>query len=255
MQFRKATTEDIDSIMQIFDGARKRMALLDIDQWQDGYPQRELIVSDIGRGESYVGISDSKIVATVMLTDCGEPDYAKIYDGGWLNGDGYLTIHRIALDSSVCGTGAAGEVMRFAEKTAEGFNLNNIRVDTHEGNLPMRRNLEKNGYRYCGVIYLSTGAKRVAYQKILEKKMKIKDGYILRKIADSFVAVAVGDNSDRRLVRLNSTGAFLWELLKAPTDAGELISALQKEYGIDSKTAAEAVDGFIAQLGKENLLA
>jgi hypothetical protein len=30
--------------------------------------------------------------------------------------------------------------------------------------------LEKNGFSYCGVIYLADGAERVAYEKIISKE-------------------------------------------------------------------------------------
>ena len=42
-----------------------------------------------------------------------------------------------------------------------------LRIDTHEGNLAMRKMLAKNGFVYCGVIYLAGGDKRVAYERIL----------------------------------------------------------------------------------------
>ena len=41
-----------------------------------------------------------------------------------------------------------------------------IRIDTHEDNIPMQRCLSKNGFEYCGIIYLANGSKRLAYQKI-----------------------------------------------------------------------------------------
>ena len=42
-----------------------------------------------------------------------------------------------------------------------------VRVDTHEGNIPMRKMLEKNGFEYCGTIHLLDGQPRVAYEKLV----------------------------------------------------------------------------------------
>ena len=42
-----------------------------------------------------------------------------------------------------------------------------VRVDTHQGNLPMRRMLEKNGFEYCGTIHLLDGQSRVAYERLV----------------------------------------------------------------------------------------
>ena len=39
-----------------------------------------------------------------------------------------------------------------------------IRVDTHEANLPMQRLLEKNGFVKCGKIQVADGTERIAFQ-------------------------------------------------------------------------------------------
>lgn len=44
--------------------------------------------------------------------------------------------------------------------------LNSVmRIDTHENNTPMRRALEKSGFRYCGIIRIFNGDARIAFQK------------------------------------------------------------------------------------------
>ena len=43
-------------------------------------------------------------------------------------------------------------------------------MDTHRGNLAMRRFLEKNGFTECGIVYYITKAGdpvRVAYEKLM----------------------------------------------------------------------------------------
>ena len=49
--------------------------------------------------------------------------------------------------------------------------MESIRIDTHAGNLPMQRALEKSGFSRCGTIYLKGGAEdgdaRIAFEKIL----------------------------------------------------------------------------------------
>ena len=43
--------------------------------------------------------------------------------------------------------------------------IKNIRVDTHKDNKSMQGLLLKNNYKYCGVIYLEDGSKRIAFEK------------------------------------------------------------------------------------------
>ena len=42
-----------------------------------------------------------------------------------------------------------------------------LRIDTHEGNVVMRKMLEKHSFVHCGTIYLENGDARVAYEKML----------------------------------------------------------------------------------------
>ena len=46
--------------------------------------------------------------------------------------------------------------------------------------------------------------------------MKIKQGFILREVAGSYLVVAVGEAVKRfnGVINLNETGAFLWRLLE-----------------------------------------
>ena len=86
--------------------------------------------------------------------------------------------------------------------------------------------------------------------------MKIKEGFILREVADSFVAVAVGDTAANfnGLINLNETGAFIWKQLENDTTEENVVAALLEEYEIDKDTATSAVAGFIQKLKEAKLL-
>lgn len=85
--------------------------------------------------------------------------------------------------------------------------------------------------------------------------MKIKEGYLLRKVADSYVALSVGAENEGRVVRMNSTGAFIWEIISKGAELEDAVSALKEKYGIDDQTATKAATDFIEMLRKEDLLA
>ena len=46
-------------------------------------------------------------------------------------------------------------------------NAESIRIDTHRDNIPMQKMLNKNGFIYCGIIYLLDGKERFAFEKPL----------------------------------------------------------------------------------------
>lgn len=172
MLIRKTGRGEISRVLEILSEGRAAIARLGIDQWQDGYPDREVIEGDVERGISHVLELDGVIEGTAVLMTDREPTYDEIFEGEWLtNGDNYFTIHRIALGDRLRGKGAASFVIDTAASMAREAGCASVRVDTHEGNVAMRRMLEKNGFRYCGIIYLDPSrtekVKRVAYERVL----------------------------------------------------------------------------------------
>ena len=169
MIIRKTENADLDKIMPIFDEARATIAALGIDQWQNGYPSEEVIKADIAKEQSRVAELGGEICATFALIFDGEPTYDKIYDGEWLTGksESYIAIHRVAISVTMRGRGIAGEIIDYAADVARSLGRKSLRIDTHRGNIVMRKMLEKQGFSYCGVIYLADGAERVAYERVL----------------------------------------------------------------------------------------
>ena len=167
MIFEKSNLKELDEITQIVSDARSRIGRLGIDQWQYGYPSRDVIAEDIRKGRSYVARDeDGSLCAVFTVIDDGEPVYDKIYDGAWLTeGDKYLAVHRIAVSSQKLRRGVAGSAMQFVESLAREQGRCSVRIDTHQGNIPMRGMLERNGYVHCGTVYLESGEHRVAYEK------------------------------------------------------------------------------------------
>jgi len=166
---RKTKAWDIDKINEIFNEARKTIAALGINQWQDGYPSKEVIISDLADDQSYV-VDNGDVCATFAMLLSEEPTYRVIYDGHWITGDDskdYVAIHRVAILVSMRGQGIAGKIISYAEDFAKAHGRKSLRIDTHRGNVVMRKMLEKNGFVYCGIIHLLNGDERVAYEKVI----------------------------------------------------------------------------------------
>ena len=86
--------------------------------------------------------------------------------------------------------------------------------------------------------------------------MKIKDGFVLRNICDEFIVVAVGRQTldFKGLIKLNESGAFLWEQLKTDRTESELLAALTAEYAVDEETAKADITAFLSSLKEADLL-
>ncbi|OUO90767.1 GNAT family N-acetyltransferase [Gordonibacter sp. An230] len=177
MHFRKATESDIERIMEIVADGREAIRALGLDQWQGGYPHRGVIEGDVARGDSYL-VEDENgcVVATAMVGFSGERDYDRIEQGAWLTSctsedPCYGVVHRVATAAESRGRGAAVFVMAGAEQLARERGAASVRVDTHPGNAPMQRLLERCGYSKCGIIFIghAEGAtpERIAYEKLV----------------------------------------------------------------------------------------
>lgn len=175
MEFRKAGAAHIERLAALYADARAAIAAFSIDQWQDGYPRVTDIENDIRRDELWIGMTGERIDCAAALL-CGKPGetsvdhtYDRIENGAWLTctRKDYAAVHRVACASWARGTGCASQLMAYLAELARENGKWSLRVDTHEGNLAMRKMLAKNEFAYCGVIYLENGDKRVAYERIL----------------------------------------------------------------------------------------
>jgi len=153
-----ATMQDLDEIMDIYDIAKDYMkATGNPNQWNGAYPEREMLVADIEEKQLFVCRDENKVQAVFAFIIGDDPTYAYIEDGAWLNDNPYGTIHRIA---------SRGEVQGIFKQCLDCclMQIPDIRIDTHEDNKVMQHLLDKNGFLKCGIIYLQSGAKRLAYQ-------------------------------------------------------------------------------------------
>lgn len=160
MQIEKALLTDIPALEGIYENARNYMRQNgNMHQWTGGYPQREVIENDIKNQNLYKVIDNGEIVAVFCYFEGVDPTYNKIYGGEWLNQNPYGVIHRIAVSSHR--KGLASFCFEYCLDRCQ-----NLKIDTHRDNLPMRNSLIKNGFKKCGIIYLLSGDERIAYQKV-----------------------------------------------------------------------------------------
>ena len=159
---RKSTLADLPVILNLRDQAREIMRNYgNVYQWPDGYPRDDMFKKDIELGGSYVMHDErGEVVGTFALIPSPEVTYNVIYDGQWLDDEPYHVIHRIA--STPGSHGVLDALLDYCESK-----VGNIRIDTHEANVIMRKGLEKHGYQYCGIIYLLDGNARLAFQKVI----------------------------------------------------------------------------------------
>ena len=157
---RPTRLEELGQVMPFYERARRFMATNgNANQWINGYPSPDDIRQDIENGSSYVFVNENQELEGCFAFIRGEdPNYKVIKDGAWLNDAPYGVIHRIA---------SGGRVKGLMDLCLEWCSSHcpNLRVDTHRDNKVLQNILIKNGFTYCGLIYVKNGTERLAYQR------------------------------------------------------------------------------------------
>jgi GNAT superfamily N-acetyltransferase len=137
------------------------------NQWQDGYPNEDVVQRDIERGIGYVLTNNDAVIgyAAIILSD--EPAYEKIV-GTWLTKGDFYVVHRIAISDDFIGQGLGRKILEFIEELAKKNHVPSIKVDTNFDNAAMLRTFEKLGYTYCGEVTFRDSPRK-AFEKVILK--------------------------------------------------------------------------------------
>jgi hypothetical protein len=80
--------------------------------------------------------------------------------------------------------------------------------------------------------------------------MKRNPEFLLREVAGSLVAVPVGAATAAfpGMITLNSTGAYIWELLETEQTIDSLTAAIVARYAVTAQVAQADVRAFVERL-------
>lgn len=172
MEFIIAKPEHLETICTITEQAKAQLKALKLDQWQKGYPSREVWIHDILCEDAWLAVESDTVLGVFAFQTIPDPSYSAI-DGAWLTDTPYASMHRVCVSDNAKGKGVAGAMFAFGFQKAKELGFRSMRIDTHPGNRPMKRALEKAGFLPCGTIILKGGSEdgdaRIAFEKILDK--------------------------------------------------------------------------------------
>lgn len=163
--FRKANMADLDQIWAILEKAIERRRADGSNQWQDGYPNPEVVKNDIGKGAGYVLTDENTVCGYCAVLINDEPEYANI-KGKWLTNADFVVYHRVAISEDYLGKGLAQKMLQHIDDFARSNNIKSVKADTNHDNGGMLKIFEKLGYVYCGEVTFR-GSPRKAFEKVL----------------------------------------------------------------------------------------
>ena len=167
MKIRKAKVSDLSNIMKMYTSCINGMIENDIDQWDESYPNKQIITMDIKAKTYFVVEKDGKIIAGINIDKNQDPTYLNIK---WKDTENlFLVVHRLAVKQENWNEGIGKKLMLFAEKLVIKNELNSIRLDTYSNN-PKAMIFYKNiGYHELGTINLKPDKEKYhCFEKIIK---------------------------------------------------------------------------------------
>ncbi|MBA4153601.1 GNAT family N-acetyltransferase [Flavobacterium sp.] len=163
--FRKAPITDAPKIWIILQQAILRRKTDGSNQWQDGYPNPEIIQQDIEKRIGYVLTDDNIIIGYTAVLINDEPEYENL-QGEWLTTSDFVVFHRVAIAQEYIGQNLSKKMIDFIEAFALENNIHSLKADTNHDNFAMMSIFEKSGFVFCGIVHFR-GSPRRAYEKVL----------------------------------------------------------------------------------------
>jgi len=86
--------------------------------------------------------------------------------------------------------------------------------------------------------------------------MRIKENFLLREIAGTFIVVPIGERviDFKGMMMLNELGSFIWNEMQNERTFDDIYSAIMDNYDIDADTAKTDLEEFLARVRKNGAL-
>ena len=155
MEFRTATIDDLDALVALYGAATQDMLRQGIDQWDEYYPDREILTEDVESGDMTLGLLDGEPACAWVVNREYEPEYVS---GAWEHtGGDFCVLHRLCVNPELQGRGLARQAMARMEKNALDKGFDSVRLDVFSQNLHAQRLYERLGYKRTGEVRFRKG--------------------------------------------------------------------------------------------------
>jgi len=151
LTFRKASINDLESIMLIIKKTIIIMKSENNPQWDENYPTAEKFLHDIESGSLFVKTNENDIpIACICINMDSDPAYSAVK---WSLDKPFYVLHRIAVDPLYRRKGIASSLLSFAEEYVKSNSVNYIRTDTYSQNTGMNKLFRNSGYIFRGEVH------------------------------------------------------------------------------------------------------
>lgn len=164
IDFRKAVQTDLQKVWKVFTGAILHMDEQGILQWDEIYPNKDLILDDIKNQQMYLAIENGVLISAVVLNEYQDEEYAAL---SWrYTGEKTAVIHRLCVSPAQQGKGWGKRTVQLAEQKLTELGYTCVRLDAFSQNPFALHLYESLGYEKAGEVRFRKG-KFYCYEKRL----------------------------------------------------------------------------------------
>jgi len=155
ISFRKATENDLNSVYQVIVSAIAEMDRNNIPQWDELYPDREILSEDISKNELTLGILEKEIASIYVVNTEYNEEYKY---GSWQYPNAtFRVIHRLCVNPKFQNRGIGVLTMKHLEAEIKDSSVETIRLDAFTQNPYALKMYEKLGYKNVGYMDIRKG--------------------------------------------------------------------------------------------------
>ena len=167
MIIRKAEISDLENIMLMYKSCVTGMLKNGIDQWDETYPNDEIISEDLNVGTYYIAEIDETIIGGINIDNNQDDTYLAL---DWEDkSDSFLVVHRLGVKQELWNKKIGKYLMLFTEKLVLEKGLKSIRLDTYSGNPKAMEFYRRLGYTELGTIDLKPDKEKYhCFEKIIK---------------------------------------------------------------------------------------
>jgi len=148
MNYRMASTSDIDKICSLIADAIKEMESKNIYQWDELYPVKDDFLEDIKNNSMYLALEGDEVAALYVISD--ESDEAYDYAAWKYDKDTSYVLHRFCVSPSFQNKGIGKKVLLHIEEQIKDMGYESVRLDVFTENPFAQKLYRNNGYEVTG---------------------------------------------------------------------------------------------------------
>lgn len=145
----------LESVISLFAEVIEDMEAAGIHQWDEYYPDRDILAADLAAGHAFGLFEGDTLVAYVALNEDEPEEYGTVV---WAcSGCRRLVVHRLCVKPSCRGRGYAKKLMAFTERLALDHGRASVRLDAFIPNRSAIALYEGLGYALRGRVRFRKG--------------------------------------------------------------------------------------------------